>query len=142
MKYWQEGKCKEVIFVAPHYKNTFVSYPVLKTFLPFSEKMILTHIVDHIPKSLLPKPSPYMLYEPTKERILDVLFMQIIESLFIESFFELKAAEYSSRMIAMQNATDAANKIVQNLKLSYNKIRQQVITQELAELIGGSEAIS
>ncbi len=142
MAYWVEGKCREVILVAPHYKNTFVSYPVLKTFLPFSEEMVWSHMPERDKKDVFPPPSPYMIYEPDKERFMDVLFIQIIQSLFLESFFELKASEYSSRMIAMQNATDSANKIVQNLKLSYNKIRQQVITQELAELIGGSEAIS
>jgi len=142
LKYWNDGTAKEVFFAAPHYKNTFVSYPILKQFLPFSEEMIESQFaekkdltVDNV------KETDYMIYEPDKKRVMDVLYWQIVQSAFIESFFELKAAEYSSRMMAMQSATDSANKIVNNLKLTYNKTRQQVITQELAELIGGSAAI-
>ena len=58
------------------------------------------------------------------------------------SFLELKASEYSSRMMAMQSATDAADKITNELSLQYNKARQQAITQEIAELVGASAAIS
>jgi F-type H+-transporting ATPase subunit gamma len=65
----------------------------------------------------------------------------IIQGVFMQSFLELKAAEYSSRMLAMKNATDAADKIIKNLTLSYNKARQQAITQEIAELVGASAAI-
>lgn len=142
LKFWNDGTCKEVFFAAPHYKNTFVSYPILKQFLPFSQEMIESQFIEK--KDLTAdnvKETDYMIYEPDKKRVLDVLYWQIVQSSFIESFFELKAAEYSSRMMAMQSATDSANKIVNNLKLTYNKTRQQVITQELAELIGGSAAI-
>ena len=83
-----------------------------------------------------------MIYEPSRKRMLEALFEQLIENIFIQSFFELKASEYSSRMIAMQNATDAAENMIHDLTLTYNKTRQQVITQELAELIGAAEALS
>jgi F-type H+-transporting ATPase subunit gamma len=65
----------------------------------------------------------------------------IIQSLFMQTFLELKAAEYSSRMIAMKNATEAADKMVKGLTLTYNKARQQAITQEIAELVGASAAM-
>jgi len=65
---------------------------------------------------------------------------QSVYTLFMQSFFELKAAEYSSRMVAMQNATDAAGEIIDTLTLRFNKARQAAITQEIAEIVGGSMA--
>lgn len=138
IKYWTEDKVKEIIFVVSHYKNTFTTYPVLKTFLPFSAEMIHSHHIDLPPKDL--KRKEEKLYEPSQERVIEALSLQILETIFLQSFFELKAAEYSSRMIAMQNSTEAAHKIINNLKLGYNKLRQQLITQELAELAGGADS--
>lgn len=159
-----EMKIKEVIFVSPHYKNSFTFYPVMKTFLPLSKESVKDILrfadekfdftfeqeeyvnednEDYEYKEEEPEEEiPYMLYEPDKEAILNRLYEQIIQSLFIESFLQLKASEYSSRMIAMQNATEAADKIINNLTLAYNKARQQAVTQEIAELIGASMAIS
>jgi F-type H+-transporting ATPase subunit gamma len=82
-----------------------------------------------------------MLYNPNKERVVERLHEQIVENLFMQSFMELKAAEYSSRMIAMQNATDAADRMIKELSLTYNKARQAAITREIAELSGAMSAI-
>ena len=82
-----------------------------------------------------------MYYEPSEERIVEALFEQVIQLLFVEAFFELKAAEYSSRMIAMQNATDNADEIVDKLTLQFNKARQAKITQELTEISGAMAAM-
>ncbi|MBD3270684.1 ATP synthase F1 subunit gamma [Candidatus Peregrinibacteria bacterium] len=140
---WKSKKIKEVIFVAPHFQNTFTFYPVLKTFLPFSAEMIKTNI-GHGESKYRSSVSrrKYMYYEPDQDRVVHVLFSQIIQGIFVQSFFELKAAEYSSRMLAMQNATDSADRILGDLTLTYNKARQQAITQQLAELIGASESIA
>lgn len=142
IKYWQENRVKEIVFLAPHYKNSFTYYPVFKTLLPFSLAMIESHLNnDNGPADKI-KIRDYMIYEPSRERVLNSLFEHIIEAVFIQSFIELKASEYSSRMIAMQNATDSADEMIHDLTLTYNKTRQQVITQELAELIGASEALA
>ena len=79
-----------------------------------------------------------MIYEPSRERFTEVLIEQVVNTLFLQSFFELKAAEYSSRMISMQNATDAASDMIDKYTLQYNKARQSAITQEIAELVAGS----
>lgn len=162
LKYWTNGKAKKIIFVAPHYKNSFTFYPVLKTFLPFSGQMIksITHTEDNAASAnasahnapanagLNAAPSgdsaqdTYMLYQPSQKKVVENLHQQIIESLFLQSFLELKASEYSSRMMAMQSATDSADRISNELSLIYNKARQQAITQEIAELVGASDAIS
>lgn len=141
---WMTGNYSEVIFVAPHYKNSFTFYPVMKTFLPFTEDTVVSTLgaldEDERPK-LLASENLYMVFEPDEEIVLERLYEQLITSLFIQAFLELKASEYSSRMIAMQNATDAADRMISDLSRVYNKARQSAITQEIAELIGASMAL-
>lgn len=147
LELWNKGTVKEVVFIAPHYKNSFTFYPVMKTFLPFSEENIRKNMGiineddDQIEEMAEEKRNEFMIFEPSAEEVLNRLYEQIIQAMFIQSFMELKASEYSSRMIAMQNATDAANKMIGQLKLTFNKARQQAITQEIAELIGASMAM-
>lgn len=148
LEYWQKGTVKEVIFIAPHYKNSFTFYPVKKTFLPFSAEAIKTHFnVSEMGESIEETDEKHevrnesMIFAPSQEEVLERLYEQIIQAVFIQSFLELKASEYSSRMIAMQNATDSADRISSELNLIYNKARQQAITQEIAELIGASMAL-
>lgn len=147
LTHWKSGDIKEVIFMAPHYKNSFTFYPVMKTFLPFSSEAIKSnlHIQEdedtHMEETQEEESNNSMLFAPSPEQVLEKLYEQIIQAMFIQSFLELKASEYSSRMMAMQSATDAADKITGELKRVYNKARQQAITQEIAELIGASMAL-
>lgn len=154
LQYWNkpeedEDRAKEIIFIAPFYKNSFTFYPVMKTLLPFSEEAIKSnlHISEEEEAELKEEvkqeelKNMSMIFLPEQELVLNSLYEQIIQATFIESFLELKASEYSSRMIAMQNATDSANKMINSLKLTFNKARQQSITQEIAELIGASMAM-
>jgi F-type H+-transporting ATPase subunit gamma len=142
--YWRTYKVKQIYMVAPHFKSTLVFYPLVKTFLPFSFDMISENlnVEGEVARLPLQKKIPsYMIYEPSKERIIDMLFEQIITMLFMQSFLELKAAEYSSRMVAMKSATDNAGDLIDELTLIYNKARQAKITQELAEMAGTMAAI-
>jgi len=143
LSYWHNREAKEIIFIAPHFKNIFTFYPVLKTFLPFSTEMVKSN-TGHAKDELSEKKadSGFMYYEPEQDRVIDVLFSQTIQGLFIQSFYELKASEYSSRMVAMKNATDSADNMITDLTRVYNKTRQQAITQEIAELVGASEAMN
>ncbi len=147
-EFWREENCEHVYFVAPHYKNSFTFYPVRKTYLPFSHDMLKQHMeatetvareewTENQKMNLV----EYMLFDPNRKVVVERLHELIIQALFIQAFMELKAAEYSSRMIAMQNATDSADKITKQLTLNYNKARQAAITQEIAELSGASAAL-
>lgn len=144
MSYWTEKKVKQIYMVAPHYKSTLVFYPLVKTFLPFSFEMIGEHLnveEESHREEIGPNQNSFMYYEPTEGRIIELLFEQVIQLLFVQAFFELKAAEYSSRMIAMQNASDNADEIIHDLTLQYNKARQGKITQELTEISGAMAAM-
>jgi F-type H+-transporting ATPase subunit gamma len=81
------------------------------------------------------------LYEPGAKPVLDVLLVRYIESQVYCGVVENLACEQAARMLAMKNATDNAGDIINSLKLKYNKARQAMITQELAEIVSGAAAV-
>lgn len=140
---WEKRACQKVYSVVPFYKNPFIYYPQVQSLLPLT--------LASLPSLLGPEPeanqqfvlgTDYMMYEPSVTDVANTLVEQLVFSLFYGSFLELKATEYSSRMVAMKSATDATDKILETLSLTLNKARQQSITAELADLVNSSEAVS
>lgn len=82
------------------------------------------------------------LYEPNIQEVLDSVVYRLVEAQLFQALLDAKASEYSMQMIAMKNATDNASDLVDDLTLAMNKVRQGAITQELAEISGGVEALS
>ena len=80
-------------------------------------------------------------FEPSVQAVLENVTMRLIEANLTQAFFESQASEQSMRMMAMKNATDNANDLVEDLTLAFNTARQSAITQELAEITGGAEAM-
>lgn len=78
--------------------------------------------------------SQEFLFEPNPDDLLDYLLVHHIEEQIYQALLETKASEHSARMIAMQNATDNAKELVQDLTLTYNQTRQASITTELLEI--------
>jgi F-type H+-transporting ATPase subunit gamma len=81
------------------------------------------------------------IYEPDPESVLDGLLPRYVETQVFQAVLENKASEYSAKMIAMQNATDAAGDLIDSLTLYANKVRQAGITTELMEIVSGAEAM-
>jgi F-type H+-transporting ATPase subunit gamma len=82
------------------------------------------------------------LYEPSIQAVLDGVAYRLVEAQIFQALLDARASEYSMRMVAMKNATDNASDLVSDLTLAMNKARQGAITQELAEISGGVEALS
>lgn len=82
------------------------------------------------------------LYEPDVETVLNETVYRLIEAQIFQALLDGKASEYSMQMIAMKNATDNASELASDLTMEMNKVRQGAITQELAEISGGVEALS
>jgi F-type H+-transporting ATPase subunit gamma len=80
-------------------------------------------------------------FEPSVEVVLDNAAARLIEVQIWQAVLESLASEHSMRMLAMKNATDNANELIDDLTLEFNTVRQAAITQELAEIVGGAEAI-
>lgn len=81
-------------------------------------------------------------YEPNHNQVLDYLLNRYIETTTYQALIENIACEHAARMIAMKNATENANKVIQELTLAYNKARQSLITKEIAEIVSGANAIA
>lgn len=79
--------------------------------------------------------------EPSVEILLKSTTMRLLDALIFQALLDAAASEHSMRMLAMKNATDNATDLVDDLTLEYNNARQAAITQELAEITGGAEAM-
>lgn len=79
--------------------------------------------------------------EPSVDELLQAVTLRLIEVQLYQIMLESNASEHSMRMLAMKNATDNASDIVEDLTLEFNSARQAAITQELAEISGGAEAM-
>ncbi|HSX44659.1 MAG TPA: ATP synthase F1 subunit gamma [Candidatus Saccharimonadales bacterium] len=80
-------------------------------------------------------------FEPSIEAVLDNVTVRLLEVQLWQAMLESVASEHSMRMMAMKNATDNASDLIDDLTLAFNTARQAAITQELAEITGGAEAI-
>lgn len=81
------------------------------------------------------------LYEPSAEEVLSGVAQRLVEAQIFQALLDARASEHSMRMVAMKNATDNASELADDLTLAMNKARQSAITQELAEISGGVEAL-
>lgn len=79
--------------------------------------------------------------EPSPQSVLEQMIPRLIEMELYHAVLESNASQESARMMAMRNATDAAKDMVSDLTLAYNQLRQQKITQEIAELSAGMAAV-
>jgi len=81
-------------------------------------------------------------YEPGQHEILDEMVPRFTALQVYQAVLESQASEHAARMIAMRNATDNAKELVGALQLAYNKVRQQAITNDILDIVGGAEALA
>ena len=80
-------------------------------------------------------------FEPSKGVVLDAVLRRLVEIQVFQALVESNASEHSARMVAMKNASEAANDLISDLELTYNQERQAGITRELAEISAGAEVL-
>jgi F-type H+-transporting ATPase subunit gamma len=120
----------QAFIVYPYFVNTMTQEPRVLQILPVEPPQEqATTMVDYI-------------YEPGREELLADLLPRYIEMQIYEAVLEGIASEQSARMVAMRNATDAAEEMIEELKLIRNKARQEQITKELLDIVGGVEGMS
>ena len=81
------------------------------------------------------------LYEPDPRTILDTVLPRFTELQIYQAILEALASEHSARMVAMRNATDNAQELIDDLTLTYNKVRQAGITNEMIEIATGASNV-
>ena len=87
-------------------------------------------------------PSAAYIYEPGESEILDEIIPRFTGLQVYQAVLESQASEHAARMVAMRNATDSALDLVEQLKLAYNKVRQQTITNDILDIVGGANALA
>ena len=80
-------------------------------------------------------------FEPDQATLLQELVPSILQTSFYKCLLDTHASEHGARMTAMDKATENANEMLKNLKINYNKARQEAITKELSEIVGGAAAL-
>lgn len=106
--------------------------------------------IDHVPFLPVPKleveeggstTKADYIFEPSKKELLDYLIPSILQTQFQKYLLDTHASEHGARMTAMDSATENANELLRDLKISYNKARQEAITKEILEIVGGAAAL-
>jgi F-type H+-transporting ATPase subunit gamma len=85
-------------------------------------------------------PGNQFIFEPSASAVLEQLVPRYVATRLFQAVLESKASEESSRMVAMKNATENAQELIEDLTLSYNKVRQSNITREMIEIASGAQA--
>ncbi|MBU2575712.1 ATP synthase F1 subunit gamma [Patescibacteria group bacterium] len=141
------NKQTDVVKVAyTDYKSAVNQSPVIRQLYPFSKTEQVGLGEDFTGRKIkkikqAPKNLEY-LYEPNKYELLDYLTLRIGQVELYQALLESNASEHSARMVAMKNASDAAQDFADDLLLVFNKARQASITQEIAEISAGTTAVS
>ena len=103
----------------------------------FSQQAVLEELLPVKPATMEGKENLDYIYEPASTVVLAELLPRFVEMQVYHAILESIASEQSARMVAMRNATDNANDMIQHLTLEYNKARQEMITTELLDIAGG-----
>ena len=123
------GEADEVYLGYAEFVNTTLQRPVMEKLLPIE------------PAELTSESRVGYIYEPDSLTVLGSLLPRFVEMQIYHALLELNASEQSARMVAMRNATDSANEMASDLTLVANKVRQESITNELLDIIGGAAAL-
>jgi len=127
---YSKGEVDLVYLAYPDFISTMIQKPTIQTLLPIE------------PGKLPPGQVAEYIYEPDPFSVLNELLPRFVEMEVYHSVLELIASEQSARMVAMRNAGDNAEDLIKDLKLSLNKVRQEMITKEICDISGGAEALT
>jgi len=134
MDAFEDGRVDEVKVCYSRFKNAAMQFAEAEQFLPVEQLEIeegaevQKHKADYI-------------FEPSKEELLEKLVPNILQTSFQAYLLDTHASEHGARMTAMDKATENAQEMLDDLKLTYNKARQEAITNEILEIVGGAAAL-
>ena len=136
MKAFLEGRVDKVELIYHHFKSTGSQILTRDEYLPIN----LDKVAEEATESTAGKSSfnnDYIV-EPSAARLITELLPKVLSQKIYTVLLDSNTSEHAARMLAMQAATDNANELIQDLTKQYNKSRQQAITNELLDIIGGS----
>jgi len=142
------GEVDEVYLYYTRFLSTVVQRPYVQKLLPLSREDLL---MDATGEDQQARPAETQesgverridfILEPSPEAIFEHLLPKFVEVKIYSALMESLASEYAARRVAMKSATDASRDIIKSLTKQYNRARQETITKELLEVVGGAEAL-
>lgn len=136
IKKYIDKEIDEVVLIYHHFISTGSQKLMNVLFLPFN----LSHAQADEAADKNAVQTDYIL-EPSKEEILESLIPTVLYSRLYAALLDANASEHAARTMAMQIASDNADELVQDLIIQYNKSRQQAVTNQLLDIIGGASAL-
>lgn len=150
------AKIIEEEFIKEHYEKVVVIYtdyispvsqkPRIRQLLPVS-RLDLEKMLRELPAPQSPEPAELLLpiefiFEPDPRTVLEIMLPRLLEIQIYQAVLESSASEHSARMMAMRNASDAAEEMIDDLVFTLNQARQAGITTEIADIAGGVAALN
>jgi len=132
MDKFEAGEYDKIDVCYGQFRNAAVQEPIGVQFLPVQQLKI---------EASQSKSKADYIFEPSKEELLNSLIPSILQTSFQKFVLDNHASEHGARMTAMDNATNNADELMKALKINYNKARQEAITKELSEIVGGAAAL-
>ncbi len=131
MEDFTSGKYDAIDIIYGRFKNAAMQFPTVEQWLP----------VPKMERSGVSKMKADYIFEPDKQQLLESLVPSILQLQFHKTLLDTHASEHGARMTAMDKATENAEELLKNLRINYNKARQEAITTELGEIVGGAAAL-
>lgn len=127
---YESGEIDRLFLASNEFVNTMTQTPFIRQMLPLDPEQndAYRHRWDY-------------LYEPDARQLIEGLVVRFVESQVYQAVVENSACEQAAKMIAMKNATENAETLIDELTLIYNNARQAAITQEISEIVGGAAAV-
>lgn len=139
-----DGRFDKVELVYNHFKSTSSQVVTRKTYLPLDlsegPQTLNAGKRPEVFEEEMPSPKnpEDLIVEPSPEELIGILLPKVVRLRIFTTLLDSNAAEHAARTVAMQTATDNGNDLLQELTLEYNKSRQQKITSEILDIVGGS----
>lgn len=134
MDAFNDGSFDSVSVAYAKFRNPAVQYFVGEQFLPVVDEEVSESSNDS-------SFNVDFIYEPNKKELLEELVPSILRTTLFRYMLDTDASQHGARMTAMDSATENAEELVKELKLTYNKARQEAITKEILEIVGGAAAL-
>lgn len=136
---FMHGKTDQVWIASTDFVNMANQRPMIRKLLPLeigpgAKNSAATKTENKAANSVF-------VYEPDQEELLNSIVPRFTALQIYQSILSAQASEHAARMVAMHNATESANDLISSLQLEYNKLRQQLITNEMLDITGGAEAL-
>ncbi len=132
---FRKGEIHELYVISTRFRSAISMTVICEKVLPFEAKEIQAS--GHTASA-----SGVTLFEPSAKQVFDALLPRILRTKLRQAALDAKASEHGSRMTAMDSATKNAGDLIDRLQLTHNKLRQERITKELLDIVGGAEALN